>query len=169
MRRLDMDVKQRSTAMRRFAGSVGLLVSCAALAAAMPAPASAAAACPNEAMYVGAHQDDQLLFESPDFLHDTAAGCVVAVVMTAGENGAGQDYWSSRDAGLLAAMAQMAGATNAWTTQTVQVAGHAVNRRTLTAAPNVVVDFLRIPDGGWPNGDGTSPYGFQSLKKLWSG
>ena len=129
-----------------------VLAACALLPA-----AATAGPCSTSSLYVIAHQDDSLLFQSPDLLHAVhGGGCVTTVVTTAGDDGGGQSYWSSRDSGLLAALAKMAGVSNSWTSATVQVDGHSVNRRTLIPDPNLVVNFLRFPDGGFPAGDGTS-------------
>lgn len=53
---------------------------------------------------VVAHEDDDLLFLSPDLLHNIQAGrCVRTVFVTAGDSGAGAGYWQGREAGSKAA------------------------------------------------------------------
>lgn len=62
-------------------------------------------------MNVVAHQDDDLLFRSPDLLHDVQAHrCVRAVFVTAGDAGRDSAYWTGRETGARAAYAQMTAA-----------------------------------------------------------
>jgi LmbE family N-acetylglucosaminyl deacetylase len=119
-------------------------------------------------MDVGAHEDDALLFMSPDLAHDVQAGkCVRSVVVTAGDNGMNQTYWHNRELGLEAALANMAGVANVWTDSDAGIAGHPMVLATLNAAPSVSVVFMRLPDGNL-NGDGFVTTGFSSLQKLWT-
>jgi LmbE family N-acetylglucosaminyl deacetylase len=151
--------------MRALAGLV--LATLAALA--LAAPGVASAACTGGTMYVVAHADDTLLFQSPDLLHDIQAhACVHSVVLTAGDAGRPQSYWSRRELGMQAAYAQMAGVADTWTTSTVSAAGRSITRRSLTGT-DLSIDFLRLPDGGYPDGAGTPAYGSQSIRELWSG
>lgn len=63
----------------------------------------------GSAMYVAAHQDDDLLFCSPDLVHDIdSERGVVTIFVTAGDAGLGRDYWRGREKGIEAAYAQMA-------------------------------------------------------------
>ena len=56
--------------------------------------------CAGGAIQIIAHQDDDLLFQSPDLLRDVDAGrCVRSVFVTAGDSGYGNDYWQSREEG----------------------------------------------------------------------
>ena len=81
--------------------------------------------CPRQVMYIVAHQDDDLLFQSPGLLEDIAAGdCVRTVFVTAGDAGLGTSYWHAREEGSRAAYAEMAGVANAWTNSEPVVAGH---------------------------------------------
>jgi LmbE family N-acetylglucosaminyl deacetylase len=135
-----------------------------------PQDTSATAACPSGAtMNVVAHEDDDLLFLSPDLLHDIQSGrCVRTVYVTAGDADNEADYWMSRESGMKAAYAQMAGVANSWSTADAGVGGHPIPLLTLTGRPSVSLEFMRLPDG---NGDG-SGYGnnnFESLQKLWQG
>jgi LmbE family N-acetylglucosaminyl deacetylase len=140
-----------------------------AFAALLLAPALASAACTGGSLYVVAHADDTILFQSPDILHEIEAGaCVQTVVVTAGDNGSGEAYWTSREFGAQAAYAAMAEVPNTWTASTLQVDGHTVFRRTLNGT-DVSIDFLRLPDGGYPAGHGTEPYNSESTIELWNG
>ncbi len=144
------------------------LAALAGLTALVAGPASAAS-CYGGTLNVVAHTDDDLIFQSPDLLHDLQGGrCVRTVYITAGDAGAGQSYWSSREGGVRAAYAQMAGVSNSWTTSDAGVSGKSIRMQTLNAKPTVSVVFLRLPDG-MPLGTGSSAYGYQSLKKLWQG
>ncbi len=121
-------------------------------------------------LYVVAHADDPILFQSPDLLHDLSSGRGVrTVALTAGSAGRGKRYWSGREAGMMTAYAKLAGLANSWRATTLRINGHQIAEYAMTARSNVVIDFLRLPEGGWPEGDGTSRYGYQSLKKLWNG
>src|SRR4051812_7184638 len=47
-----------------------------------------------------AHEDDDLLFLSPNLLQDIQTDhCVRTIVVTAGDGGAGTTYWEDREAG----------------------------------------------------------------------
>src|SRR3954453_147443 len=95
--------------------------------------ARASAACPAGAtMNIVGHPDDDLLFQSPDLLHDVQPGkCVRTVYITAGERD--RDIYSLqwREEGAEAAYAQMAGAANSWTTTDAGVRGHPMRLVTL--------------------------------------
>jgi GlcNAc-PI de-N-acetylase len=96
-------------------------VMAAGTAAWAAAPGVAAAGGGSRIMNIVAHEDDDLLFLSPDLLHDLQAGHTVRTVfITAGDaadqvaGGADQQrrYWMAREAGNRAAYAQMSGAPN---------------------------------------------------------
>jgi LmbE family N-acetylglucosaminyl deacetylase len=129
-------------------------------------PLGASAACPAGAsMQVVGHPDDDLLFQSPDILHDVQSGkCVRTVAVTAGERG-DSDIMLSREAGLRAAYANMAGVTNTWTTADAGVSGHPMPLYTLSGKPTVSLIFVRLPEGFW--GGGTS--GDETIRNLWQG
>ena len=133
-------------------------------------PVSAAAAtCGTSVMVVVAHQDDSLLFLSPDLLHDIQAGdCVTTVYLTAGDDGFGAAYWQAREAGANAAYANMAGVANNWSQGTTSAAGHSIVTDTLQGAPNIKQLFLRLPDGN-TDGSGFPADNNESLLKLWTG
>lgn len=144
------------------------LVAAAAGATLDGQPARANPSCPQGAiMNVVAHQDDDLLFLSPDLLHDVQAGrCVRTVFVTAGDAGRDAAYWGGRETGAKVAYAQMAGVANSWTQADAGIAGHPIPVYTLTGRPTVSLAFLRLPDG-FPGGSGHPNTGGQSLQKLW--
>lgn len=125
-----------------------------------------AVACRGGKVNVVAHQDDDLLFLSPDLLQDVrAGGCVTTIYLTAGDAGRGAEYWSARENGERAAYAKMYGAADKWTNDALIVNGHVIRGSTLAARPSIRLVFMRLPDG---NFDG---YGFGrgGLQQLWSG
>jgi LmbE family N-acetylglucosaminyl deacetylase len=124
----------------------------------------------TSAMYVVAHPDDSLIFQSPDLLQNIQNNInVFTVHVTAGDDGLGESYWANREAGIMTAYAQMADVTSAWTPSTLQVGTHDIVLNTLNAAPSVSIAFMRLPDGGYPLGTGTAMYDFQSLMQLAQG
>ncbi|MDD7966787.1 DUF7402 domain-containing protein [Actinomycetospora lemnae] len=132
--------------------------------------AARAVDCPaGSVVNVIAHPDDDLLFQSPDLIHDVQSErCVTTVVVTAGDANEGTAYWQSRESGARAAYAAMAGVDNAWSNGTTTVSGRSVATSSLAARSGLELVFLRLPDGGL-DGAGGSRYGFQSLQKLYTG
>lgn len=152
-----------------------LALSCTvALLLGEPARALAAGPCSGgNVMYVAAHEDDTLLFQSPQLLEDVKANkCVRTVFTTAGDAGKlgeGGKYWKGREVGAEAAYAEMAGVADTWTTSEPTVEGHKLRVRTLNEQTGVTIVYLRLPDGG-PDGKGFPlPEGGPSLTKLWRG
>jgi len=132
--------------------------------------AAAIGACPAGAtLNVVAHEDDDILFQSPDLLHTVQSGrCVRTVYFTAGDNGESRTYWSGREIGVQAAYASMAGVANSWTISDAGVAGHPITLMTLNGSPGISLMFLRLPDGNI-DGSGFSGTGFESLQKMYTG
>ena len=125
--------------------------------------------CTAGAMQIVAHEDDDLLFQSPDLAVDVLAGrCVRTVFLTAGDAAKGDTYWRAREAGSLAAYAQMAGVADRWSSSDAGVPDQAVRLMTLTDAPQVSVVFMRLPDGN-RTGTGMVVHDYQSLRRLWDG
>jgi LmbE family N-acetylglucosaminyl deacetylase len=112
-----------------------------------------------------AHPDDDLLFLSPALLTSLRAGMAVRTVfLTAGDDGRAQPYWKGREAGIRAAYSRMAGVEDVWhSAPTPEPAQLSV----LTGAPQVSLQFFRLPDGG--PGRGFPRYAYQSLPQLWRG
>jgi len=146
------------------------LAGAALLLAALAGPARAAGPdCPSSVMYISAHADDTLLFQSPSLLWDVRSGrCVQTVFLTAGDAGKAEAYWITREEGAMAGYAEMLGVADQWTESEIVFDGHSVERRTLDAQPQVSLVFMRLPDGGTAGG-GFSMYGSESLLKLWKG
>jgi LmbE family N-acetylglucosaminyl deacetylase len=124
-----------------------------------------------------AHEDDDLLFLSPDLINDiTERKCVTTVFVTAGDGGQPirastttlVPYWQSREAGTRAAYASIARVRDAWTQRALIVAGHRLARFTLTTDPRLSEIFMRLPDGD-VSGEGFPTTGYESLLKLRAG
>ena len=132
--------------------------------------ASADEGCPaGTAMNVVAHQDDDLIFQSPMLLSAIQDGlCMRTVYVTAGDANDSEDYWSAREDGVKAAYAHLAGVPDAWTVADAGIAGHPIAVATLDGAPRLSLAFMRLPDG-YHDGRGGSNYGYQSLQKLYTG
>ena len=123
--------------------------------------------CEAKVMHLVAHEDDDLLFQSPRLLEAVESGeCVRTVYVTAGDAGLGTTYWQEREVGSRAAYAEMAGVADAWSESKPVVAGHTVTLHALDEEPQVSQVNLRLPDGG-PTGNGYEATGFQSVPKLW--
>ncbi len=148
---------------------MAVLLTAVGLIAAPRALAADAGDCSGGAIQIIAHEDDDLLFQSPDLLRDVdAKRCVRSVYVTAGDSGYEDDYWQSREKGSEAAWADMADVSNSWTTSTISLAGKSVRLRTLRDAPNISIIFMRLPDG-FPLGTGSPAQGNQSLYRLLTG
>jgi LmbE family N-acetylglucosaminyl deacetylase len=156
---------------RGYAGVMAraALVCAALLLVACAGTARAAEPCTSKVMYVVAHADDTLLFQSPDILRDVRSNhCVRTVFVTAGDAGKAASYWEGREAGAEVAYALMAGVSNSWTGSQIEVDGHAMRLEVLDGQPGVSIVYMRLPDGGIA-GNGFPLYGEQSLRKLWNG
>ena len=130
---------------------------------------SAASGCSGSTLFVAAHQDDSILFQDPDLAHQIQNGlCVRTIFTTAGDGGLSSSYWLGREEGAKASYAQMAGTSNTWTQSDAGVSGHPMPIFTLNDNPKISVIFMRLPDGKF-SGGGYELYGFESMRKLWSG
>jgi LmbE family N-acetylglucosaminyl deacetylase len=157
--------------LKRCAGFlVASVLTISAGAVCAPLPAEAAVSCAaGSTLTIVAHEDDDLLFLSPDIYRDIQAGlCERTVYVTAGDAGQGQAYWQSREAGVLAAYSTMTGVANSWTAEDAGISGHPAVLRTLTDKPTVSVVFMRLPDGG-QDGSGNANNNYESLQKLYQG
>ncbi|PYH48633.1 uncharacterized protein BP01DRAFT_283164, partial [Aspergillus saccharolyticus JOP 1030-1] len=123
----------------------------------------------SQTLNIVAHQDDDLLFLSPDLLHTiqstTASTPVRTIFLTAGDAGdSSPTYWPARQSGSMAAYARMANAPNSWTQSTLPAT--AIPLYTLTANPAISLAFLQLPDGNL-HGEGFPTTGNSSLEQLW--
>lgn len=115
-----------------------------------------------------AHEDDDLLFLSPDLITDIRAKrCVTTVFVTAGDANLGNSYWRSREDGVKAAYALMAGESNSWKEVSAGI-NKTATVFTLRSNSSISLVFLRLPDGNW-DGSGFSNNNNESIKKLWQG
>ncbi len=132
--------------------------------------ATAASACTSgTTLNIVAHEDDDLLFLSPDLLHAIQSGrCVRTIFVTAGDNGESASYWQTRELGPQAAYAQMAGVANVWTQTDAGISGHPIAVFTLNGKPNISVAYMQLPDGNI-DGSGFTSTGNASLQDLWTG
>ncbi|ORY58336.1 hypothetical protein BCR35DRAFT_271227, partial [Leucosporidium creatinivorum] len=116
-----------------------------------------------------AHPDDDLLFQSPDLLHDVQAGnCITGVYLTSGDSGYGSAYAQSRESGNEAAWAVMAGVDDVYAEFNATFGGQPVLVRTLVGAPQIQKVWVRLGDGG-VDGSGYAVTGYMSLRDLWFG
>ncbi|GAA6033581.1 hypothetical protein JCM8097_001467 [Rhodosporidiobolus ruineniae] len=125
--------------------------------------------CVGGTVTVSAHQDDDLLFMSPDLLGDFSSNsCLTSLYLTAGDAGAGLAYAESREEGSAAAFAHMAASNNTWTSFEAVFGGQNVLVQTLVEKPNVQRVMFRLPDGQ-VGGEGDAATGYQSLRRLYFG
>lgn len=119
---------------------------------------------------VVAHPDDDLLFLNPDLLHDIrTARRTRTVFLSGGDAGLTGTHAGQRELGIQAAYAVMAGQPDRWRHSLSEVCGHPIATRTLTAAPQVSVMFMRLPDGNDMDGRGYPSQDYQSLSGLLDG
>ncbi|MEQ4619423.1 MAG: PIG-L family deacetylase [Corticimicrobacter sp.] len=98
-------------------------------------------------LVVVAHMDDDLLFMNPDIDATLAAGgCVRTLYMTASERNDGAPYMRSRESGVRAAYARMAGAPDNWSMQLETVAGRPFASFTLESDPRIQLWHMRLTD-----------------------
>jgi LmbE family N-acetylglucosaminyl deacetylase len=130
---------------------------------------TAASASSLSVLNVVAHEDDDLLFLSPDLLLAVqAGGSVRTIFVTAGDDGQGTSYWQGRENGMLAAYAEMAGVANTWSQADAGVSAHPMPLYTLTGDSSVSLVFMLLPDGN-VDGSGFASTGNVSLQDLWTG
>jgi len=116
-----------------------------------------------------AHEDDDLLFLSPDLLHAIRARRTVRTIfLTAGDSGSDANYWQSREIGVQAAYAHMCGVANSWTQTDAGITDCPIPIFTLSGHPSVSLAFMHLPDGNI-DGSGFSSTRHESLQQLWTG
>ena len=159
--------KNRRTLNRRAFLGLMPLSAVVALGPARHALAAVMAAAPT--LNIVAHEDDDLLFLSPNLLHAIqAGGNVRTIYVTAGDAGSTTTYWQGRVSGMQAAYAEMAGVSNTWTQTDAGISGHPMPLYTLNGMPSISLIFMRLPDGN-PSGTGYASTNFESLQELWTG
>ena len=126
--------------------------------------------CPQATiMNVVAHQDDDLLFTSPDLLHDIKAGnCIRTIYVTAGDAGEDKFYWLGREKGSEAAHTRMLGIppSTLWLQRIIKMpAGQFVTIANPVGNPQVSLIFMHIPDGNL-HGQGFASSHYESLADL---
>ncbi len=127
--------------------------------------------CPGpNIMDIVAHQDDDLLFMSPDLLRSVKAGnCVRTIYITAGDGGNNFSYWQSREQGSEAAYSSMLGKDYTWEQRIIKLAN---NRFVTIASPlgntKISLIFMRLPDGNL-RGEGFRASNHESLAHLANG
>ncbi|PYI31668.1 F5/8 type C domain protein [Aspergillus indologenus CBS 114.80] len=122
-----------------------------------------------DTLNIVAHQDDDLLFLSPDLIRDILSGQAVRTIfLTAGDAGQGTSYWQSRQLGSQAAYARMAIAGNSWTETDAGIPGKDISIYTLSENSSISLIFLHLPDGNM-DGTGWAADHNDSLQKLWDG
>jgi putative flippase GtrA/LmbE family N-acetylglucosaminyl deacetylase len=121
-------------------------------------------------MNIVAHEDDDLLFLSPDLLRSIQAGeCVRTVYVTAGDSGQDGLYWQSRERGSQAAYSAMIGTSTTWVSQIVRLAdGQFVSVSHPLGNTKISLVFLRLPDGNM-QGAGFERSRHESLERLEAG
>ncbi|KAG2418498.1 hypothetical protein HFD88_001599 [Aspergillus terreus] len=126
-----------------------------------------AATATAQTINIVAHEDDDLLFLSPDLLDEFEEGrSVRTIFLTAGDAGNDESYWLGREEGSKAAYAEMSGVDNSWTQTDAGIDGFSIPLFTLNGNPDVSLVFLRLPDGN----DGGEGFGGRgSLQQLWEG
>lgn len=115
-------------------------------------------------LYVGAHQDDDLLFMSPNLQRSISdkRHNVRMIYLTAGDAGdlATTQRWDLREHGARDAYAAMDGQPNTWTEATP---ARGIHQYTLTGDPRISLVFFRLPEGApkvlWEDGTSSDIFG----------
>jgi LmbE family N-acetylglucosaminyl deacetylase len=121
-------------------------------------------------MQIVAHQDDDLLFMSPDLLGDISERrCLRTIYVTAGDSGSNEFYWLKREQGSEAAYSFMLGTNEGWSQKTVKLpGGQFASFASPRGNPRVTLIFLHLPDGGL-NGQGFPGFHHESIAELQNG
>ncbi|PYH88271.1 hypothetical protein BO71DRAFT_391884, partial [Aspergillus ellipticus CBS 707.79] len=124
-----------------------------------------------QTLNIVAHQDDDLLFLSPDLHHEIQSGRRVRTLyLTTGDAGDSPStlYYEQRQSGSQAAYARMASAQNTWAQSSAPIPGKNIPMFTLSSNPDISLLFMQLPDGNLA-GDGFATTGSVSLQMLWEG
>ncbi|WP_081251525.1 PIG-L family deacetylase [Alcaligenes faecalis] len=114
----------------------------------LPLSAQATDACHGSRdLVVVGHMDDDLLFMNPDLSSNIQAGaCMQVLYLTASERKGGLEYMYSREQGVRAAYAYMAGLVNEWQQTRVMVGSASITQFSLQARPGIQLSHLRLQD-----------------------
>lgn len=114
----------------------------------LPFSAQATDACHGSRdLVVVGHMDDDLLFMNPDLSHSIQAGaCMQVLYLTASERKGGLEYMYSREQGVRAAYAYMAGLVNEWQQTRVMIGSASITQFSLQARPGIQLSHLRLQD-----------------------
>jgi putative flippase GtrA/LmbE family N-acetylglucosaminyl deacetylase len=123
--------------------------------------------CQETVMQVVAHQDDDLLFMSPDLPKAIAdKKCIRTIYLTSGDGGSDAFYWLGREQGSEAAYSKMLGIDTSWMYRVVKLGGeHFVTVANPKNNPAISLIYLHLPDGNL-NGEGFASTQLESLSKL---
>lgn len=121
----------------------------------------------NTTMNIVAHEDDDLLFLSPDLIHDIDSGrCIKTIFITVGDSGSSSSYRLTRENGSKAAYSSMSNADNIWIENQIIIGNNKISIFNLKNNPKISLIFLRLPDGNF-KGTGYNNHNYQSIAKLW--
>ncbi|MCO5975001.1 PIG-L family deacetylase [Actinoallomurus soli] len=124
-------------------------------------------------LQIVAHEDDDLLFMTPDLSESLRAGSPhLTVYLSAGESKAGvppdthdvNAYVADRETGVRTAYALMLGVRDRWRRETLTVGALRLLSYTLADRPDIRLVFLLVPDGRDPR----ASLGWHTLGRLWS-
>jgi LmbE family N-acetylglucosaminyl deacetylase len=124
--------------------------------------------CQQTVMQVVAHQDDDLLFMSPDLPKAiNEKKCIRTIYLTSGDGGGEAFYWLGREQGSEAAYSKMLGINTSWLYRMVKIS----DSQFITIAspknhPEVSLVYLHLPDGNL-RGEGFESTKLESLDKLY--
>ncbi|WP_433188125.1 PIG-L family deacetylase [Actinoallomurus sp. CA-150999] len=124
-------------------------------------------------LQIVAHEDDDLLFMTPDLSESLRAGSPhLTVYLSAGESKAGvppdthdvNAYVAERETGLRTAYALMLGVRDRWRQETLTAGSMRLQSYTLVDRPDIRLVFMLVPDGRDPR----ASLSWHTLGKLWS-
>jgi len=121
-------------------------------------------------MNIVAHQDDDLLFMSPDLQHSLEGNnCVRTIYVTSGDAGADKYYWVGREQGSEAAYSAMLHTNSIWVERIVKLpTGQFVTVANPRGNFRVSLIFMHLPDGNL-QGQGFRSSHHESLASLEAG
>lgn len=126
--------------------------------------------CTHTILNVVAHQDDDLLFLSPDLLHSIQArDCVRTIYVTAGDSGQDKLYWLARERGSEAAYSKLIDSKVPWVERTIKIADNQfITLANPKGNPTVSLIFMRLADGNQV-GQGFAVSHSESIERLDAG